>query len=90
MEKKALKNDIKMVVGFDIKPINWVEAKRQEYHVFFADDVKGAVAFAIEQANNLENLENRGHALDVIQSAFPDEFTELKLNSSKDVKHKEK
>ena len=43
--------------------------------------VNDGVMFAIDKANALDDLNARGHALDVIKESFPDIFQELKEKS---------
>ena len=42
------------------------------------ENVKKAVKYAVELANELSNLGSRGHALDILEKVFPDIYSELR------------
>ena len=44
---------------------------------YYENAVNRAVNFAINKANKLDDLNARGHALDILKETFPDIFKEL-------------
>lgn len=51
---------------------------------YYENDVIHAVSFAIDKANALDDLNARGHTLDIIKESFPDIFQELKESHNLD------